>query len=46
MLYCPIDSHHVNCKYNEKFKKYEPISKSSVNDNASMIDLSKLKICN
>ena len=33
---------YVNCKYNEKFKKYEPISQSSVDNNASMIDLSKL----
>lgn len=42
-ILCEKSFVYVNCKYNDKFKKYEPLSQSSIEDNASMIELSKLK---
>ena len=34
---------YVNCKYNEKFSKYQPISVLDIQENSAIIDLSKLK---
>jgi hypothetical protein len=35
------DTVYMNCKYNEKFKKYEPVSKA---ESSTLTDLSKIKV--